>query len=150
MFNKCELRSRMQLPEVYFIHERSNEKDAASGSAEQIFRGEGIGQHGGVQPDALIGDSDDEIRAGVFKSCCDAFTRVIGVAMQDRIHGSFSHGHANAKSLILIDARLAGHLFGGLFDFIDAVERGFQRVCNAGFFLSPQVALPRFLHGLSL
>jgi hypothetical protein len=34
-----------------------------------------------------------------------------------------------------------------LFNFVDAIERGLKRVCDAGFFLAPQVALPRYKHG---
>jgi len=54
MFYKCELRSRMQLPEVYFIHEGTDKKDSATRSTEQIFRCEGVREPGGVQPFSLV------------------------------------------------------------------------------------------------
>lgn len=145
MFNESEFGSRVQLPEVYFIHKRTDEKDAAPRATQEIFRCEGIGEGSRIESFALIRDADDEILAGVFKGGGDALFRIVGVAMKDSVDGSFTYGHAEAEGVVLIDASVARHLFGGLFDFVDAVERGFERVCDAGFFLSPQVAFPRFM-----
>ncbi len=55
MLYQRQLGPRMQLSEVYLIHERPDEEDAAAGAAQKIFRRQGIGKGGGIQSLALVG-----------------------------------------------------------------------------------------------
>ena len=59
MFDECQFRAGMQLPKVYLIHEGLDEKDAATRTAKDIFRGQGIGDLVRIEPRALVRDADD-------------------------------------------------------------------------------------------
>ncbi len=60
MFDKGEFGARVQLAEVYLIHEGADEKDAATGSAQDVLRSERIGNGVWVKPRALIRDTHDQ------------------------------------------------------------------------------------------
>src|SRR5580704_15279880 len=49
VFDKSKFGPGMQLAKVYLIHERFDEEDAAAGTAEDIFRGEWVGNVGGIK-----------------------------------------------------------------------------------------------------
>src|SRR5271154_3928740 len=85
MLDKCQLSSGMQLLEVYLIHERSNEEDAAAGAAQKILRSQGGGQR----------------------------FRIIRVAVEHRVDGRFPNCHRNLENFVFVYARLLGHLLGG-------------------------------------
>ncbi len=148
MLDESQLRTRMQLLEVYFIHEGANKKDAATGAAQKILGRERVGQCVGIQSLSLIGDANDEVLALDFKRNRDALAGIVGVAVEYGVDGGFAHGHADAEGFVLIYAGLAGDLFGGLFDFVDTVKRGCKRVCDVGIFVSPQLAFPSLLAAL--
>src|ERR1035437_1293979 len=60
VFDECEFSARMQLAKVYLIHEGSDEEDAPAGAAEDVFRGEGVGDVAGVEARTLVYDADDQ------------------------------------------------------------------------------------------
>lgn len=120
MLDEGQFGSGMELTKVYLIHEGADEEDATAGAAEEIFRGEWVGQGFGVEAFALVGDGDDERRAVVLKAGGDVLGGVVVVAVEDGVNGGLAHGHGEAESLVFVEARLGGKLFGGGFDFADA------------------------------
>ena len=62
MLDQGEFRARIEQLEVYLIHKRANEEDAAARAAEKVFGGERIGKRRRIETDALIGDADDQVR----------------------------------------------------------------------------------------
>ena len=130
MFDKCQFSSGMQLLEVYLIHEGTNEEDAAAGSAQKILRRQRVGERVRVQSFALVGDANHQRFAGIFKGGGDALFGIVGVAVEHSVDRCFPDRHGDAKDLVFVDAGFLGHLFGGLLNFIDAVQRGLERVSN--------------------
>src|ERR1700739_3187692 len=97
MFDEGQLCSWMQLLEVYLIHEGANEKDAATGASQKVFRSQGIGKCAGIKALTLICDANDERVAGIFERCSDALVRIIGIAMEYGIDSGFANGHCDLE-----------------------------------------------------
>src|SRR5271165_7071397 len=145
MLDKCQLGSGMQLLEVYLIHERSNEEDAAAGAAQKILGSQGVGQRFRIKPLSLVGDTNDKGFAGIFKRRRNTLLGIIRVAVEHRVDGRLPNCHRNLENFVFVYARLLGHLLGGCLDLIDAVQRGLERISNAACLLSGQMlflALP--------
>ena len=73
MLDQGEFGAGIEQLEVYLIHKRADEEDAAARAAEKIFGGERVGKGRRIETDALIGDADNEVGAGVLKGCGDVF-----------------------------------------------------------------------------
>ena len=73
MFDQRQFGSGLELTKVDLIHEGANEEDAAAGAAQEIFRGERIGEVFPVDAFALVGDGKDQGFAVVFEAGRDCF-----------------------------------------------------------------------------
>jgi len=93
MFDEGEFSPRMQLAKVYLIHEGSDEKDAAAGAAQEVLRGEWVGQRGGVEAGALVADANGERVGAGLEGCGDVLGRAVGVTVEDCVDGGLSRGH---------------------------------------------------------
>ena len=56
---------------------------------------------------------------------------LVGVAVKDGVDGSFAGRHGDTEHLIFVESSLSGHLLGGLFHAVHAVEGGIERIGNA-------------------
>lgn len=91
------------MSKVYLIHERADEKDTAAGAAEKIFRGERIGKFLGIDALALVGDAEDEFRAGVFKRERYLLRGIVLIAVEHSIDGSLAHSHGDVEALVFVE-----------------------------------------------
>jgi hypothetical protein len=57
MLDESEFGARMQLAKVYLIHEGPDEEDAPAGAAQDVFRGERVGDGAGVEACSLVRDA---------------------------------------------------------------------------------------------
>jgi len=108
VFDQGELGAGLKLAKVNLIHEGADEKDAAAGTAEQVLRGEGIGEMFPVHAFALVGDGKDEGFAVVFEAGSHLLGRVIVVAVENGVYGCFADGHGDTEAFVLVDAGLRG------------------------------------------
>lgn len=58
VFDESEFGAGMQLAKVYLIHKSSDEKDAAAGATEDIFRGKRIGDGVWIETWPLVRDAN--------------------------------------------------------------------------------------------
>ena len=141
MLDQCQLGSWMQLSKVYLIHEGTDKEDATASATEQVFRGEGVGQCIGIQTLALVGDGEDEGRAGVFKAYGDQFGGVVVVAVQYGIYGSLADCHGEMEAFVLIQAGFRGHFLCDSFYFADAFHGGTERKTHSSCLRSGHLRL---------
>ena len=108
VLNQGEFCAGLELTKMDLIHEGSNEKDAATGAAEEILRSQGIGKLLPVHAFALVGDGKNQGFAVVLEAGRNLFGGIVVVAMEDGIYSGFADRHGDAEALILIDAGLRG------------------------------------------
>src|SRR5271170_5180847 len=93
MLDQGEFGAGIEQLEVYLIHKRADEEDSATRTAEKVFRGERVGKRRRIETDALIGDADDQVGAGILERCGDMFFGVVGVAVEDGVDRRFPYRH---------------------------------------------------------
>src|SRR6185437_13574505 len=117
----------MQLSKVYLVHERANEEDSAPGAAEKVFGRQGVGKRVGVEALALVGDSEDKGRAGIFKAEGDLLGGVVLITVEHGVNGRFPHRHGDVEALVIVEAGLFGQFIRSGFHFRHAVHGGAER-----------------------
>jgi len=149
MLYQRQFRTRMQLSKVYLIQEGSDEEDAASGAAEEIFGGEGVGNLFWIEAFAFVGDGDDEGFAVVLEAGADLLGGIVAVAVEDGVDGCFADGHGYAKAFVLVEAGGLCELLGGGLDLGHAIHCRWQLEAAPPFLWSGQeIRLDFCLRGL--
>src|SRR6266702_1167157 len=114
VFDECEFSARMQLAKVYLIHEGSDEEDAPAGAAEDVFRGEWVGETVGIETVALVSNPHDHGIGSGLERDGDLFCGAIGVAMQDGIDGGLADRHGDVGHGVFIESRTRAEVFRSL------------------------------------
>jgi len=127
MFDESQLRSGMQLPKAHLIHKGPDQEEAAAGAAQQILRGQRVGQRFRVQPFALVGDGNNQFLSVVLKTGRDPLGRVVLVAMQYRVDGGLARRHGHMEAIVLVQTGFRGQLARGRLHLGDALHGGTQR-----------------------
>src|SRR4051812_23336907 len=110
VLDKGELSTGVEHTKLYLIHEGADEKDTATGAAQQIVRGEWVGKGGWIEAGALVGDADDQRSRCRFEGCGDALVRTVGVAVKHGVDGCFAGCHGDTEDLVIIKSGLLCHL----------------------------------------
>ena len=131
MFDEGEFCPRMQLAKVYLIHEGADEKDASSGAAQEVLRGERVGEAGGIEARALVTDAYGEVVGAGLEGGGDSLVGVVGVSVEDGIDGCLADRHDYVGHGVWIEACTQGEVLRCPLHRIDTLNRGTERERDA-------------------
>src|ERR1039458_3467940 len=122
MLDKSEFGARMQLAKVYLIHEGPYEEDAPAGAAQDVFRGERVGDVAGVEACSLVRDAHHQGVGIGLKRGGDQLGRVVGVAVQDGVDSGLTHGHGDVGDGVFVETGARREALSGVFDRVRSEE----------------------------
>src|SRR5713226_7614192 len=108
--------------DVEFIHEGAHEKDAAAGSAQKIFFGEGIGHIAEVKALAFIENVNDHFVGSEIEGEINFFVGALLIAVMESVDDPFADGHANAVAVVFAETRGFGYAQTHFLGEVDAVD----------------------------
>src|ERR1035438_4030180 len=124
MLDKSEFGARMQLAKVYLIHEGPDEEDAAAGAAQDVFRGERVGDVAGVEACSLGRDAHHPGVGIGLKRGGDLLGRVVGIAVEDGVDSGLAHGHGDVGDGVFVETGARREALSGVFDSVNTLQRG--------------------------
>src|SRR6202790_5712410 len=95
--------------DLELIHEGAHEENAAAGSAQKIFLGEGIGHATEVEALAFVENVDHHFFGSEIESEIDFFVGAFLIAVMKSIDHPFAYGHTDAVAVIFTETRSFGH-----------------------------------------
>src|SRR6266852_4963433 len=104
------------------IHESAHEEDAAAGSAQKIFFGEGIGDAPEIKAFAFIENVNDHFVGSEIEREINFFVGALLIAVMESVDDPFADRHANAVAVVFAETRGFGHAQTHFLGEVDTVD----------------------------
>src|SRR5216684_1045215 len=108
--------------DVEFIHEGAHEENAATGSSQKVFFGEGVGHIAEVKAFAFIENVNDHFVGSEIKREINFFLGALLIAVMESVDDPFADRHANAVAVVFAETRGLGHAQTHFLGEVDAVD----------------------------
>src|SRR5229473_1497674 len=99
--------------QLYVVHKTAHEEDAASAGFEHVLGRERVGNLRRLEPRALIGDLDHELRRRLHRGerelDGDDFAAILAVAVFDRVDDGFPYRDADPVDRVLVEGGQLPH-----------------------------------------